>query len=53
MICHYEKELVHSDHIFNFGSQNDLGDFCVKKKLQWSVKKDFLSEARPYFNLGK
>ena len=32
---------------------NDLGDFCVKKKLQWSVKKDFLSEARPYFNLGK
>ena len=39
MICHYEKELVHSDHIFNFGSKNDLGDFCVKKKLQWSVNK--------------
>lgn len=31
MICHYEKELVHSDHIFYFGSQNDIGDFCVNK----------------------
>ena len=32
---------------------NDLGAFCVKKKLECSVKKDFLSEARPNFNLGK
>ena len=31
----------------------DLGDFCVKKKLQCSVKKDFLFEAQPNFNLGK
>ena len=34
-------------------SFNDLGALCVKKKLQCSVNKDFLSEARPHFNLRK
>ena len=28
-------------------SQTDLGDYSVKKKLKWSVKKDLVFESRP------
>ena len=34
--CFYSQYLIYN----NF----DLGDFCVNKKLEWSVKKDFLFE---------